>query len=134
MDNRHVVIFDGVCNFCNGVVTFIINRDPAGIFAFVPMQSRLAHELMNRHNINTIGMDTFLLIKNEQCFVFSSAALEISKDLTGFWYVFTVLKIFPSRFRDFFYKTLARNRYKLFGKQENCLVPDEEVKSRFIGI
>jgi predicted DCC family thiol-disulfide oxidoreductase YuxK len=134
MDNRHIVIFDGVCNFCNGAVNFIINRDPEGIFAFTPMQSDLAHELMNKHKIHSVGTDTFLLIKNDQCFVFSSAALEIAKDLTGFWYIFGIFKLVPSIVRDFFYKAFARNRYTLFGRQEVCMIPAEEVRSRFVGI
>jgi predicted DCC family thiol-disulfide oxidoreductase YuxK len=134
MDNRHIVIFDGVCNFCNGAVNFIIKRDPDGVFAFTPMQSDLAHELMSQHKIHYVGIDTLLLIKNNQCFVFSSAALEISKDLSGFWYLFNIFKFVPSPIRDFFYKVLARHRYTLFGKQETCMVPTDEVRSRFVGI
>lgn len=134
MGNRHIVIFDGVCNVCNSAVNFIIKRDPDAIFAFTPMQSDLAHELMTKHKIDNPGIDTFLLIKNDACLVFSSAALEIAKDLTGYWYLFTVFKIVPSSIRDFFYKLFARNRYKLFGRQDSCIVPSEEVKSRFIGI
>ncbi len=134
MDNRHIVIFDGVCNLCNGAVNFIINRDPEGVFAFTPMQSDLAQELMNKHKIHNVGIDTFLLIKNDQCFVFSSAALEIAKDLSGLWYTFNILKFVPRIIRDFIYKQFARNRYTLFGRQETCMVPTKRVKSRFIGI
>ena len=134
MDNRNIVIFDGVCNFCNGAVNFIIKRDPKGIFAFTPMQTELAHELMQKHQISNVGIDTFLLIKNGQCFVFSNAALEISKDLTGFWCMFRIFKFVPSTIRDFFYKMFARNRYTLFGKQEICMVPTQEVRARFVGI
>ncbi len=134
MDNRHIVIFDGVCNFCNGAVNFIIKRDPEGVFAFTPMQSDLAQELMNKYKIHNVGIDTFLLIKNGQCFVFSSAALEIAKDLTGCWHIFDIFKLVPSIIRDFFYKVFARNRYTIFGRQETCMVPTEEVRSRFVGI
>ena len=134
MDSRHIVIFDGVCNFCNGAVNFIINRDPNGIFAFTPMQSELAHELMKRYNVPDVGVDTFLLIKNGQCFVFSSAALEITKDLTGLWYFFNVFRVVPKPIRDAIYKMFARNRYKLFGRKDTCMVPSKEVRSRFVGI
>lgn len=133
-DNRHIIIFDGVCNFCNGAVNFIIKRDPDGVFAFTPMQSALAKQLMQKYQIHNVGIDTFLLIKNNHCYVFSSAALEITKDLTGFWYLFRVLNIVPAAFRDFFYKLFARNRYQLFGRQDVCMVPTEEVKSRFVGV
>ena len=98
------------------------------------MQSKLAHNLMEKHQIYNVGIDTFLLIKNNECFVFSNAALEITKDLTGFWYMFNVLKVIPSSIRDIFYKLFARNRYKLFGKQKSCVMPSNKVRSRFIGI
>ncbi|MFT6285639.1 MAG: putative DCC family thiol-disulfide oxidoreductase YuxK [Alcanivorax sp.] len=133
MDNRHIVIFDGVCNVCNGAVNFIIKRDPEGLFAFTPMQSDLARELMNKHKIKNVDIDTFLLIKNEQCFVFSSAALEIAKDLTGLWYIFNVFRLVPSAIRDFFYTVFARNRYALFGRQDTCMVPTQALRSRFVG-
>ena len=128
------MIFDGVCNFCNGAANFIIKRDPEGLFAFTPMQSDLAHELMEQHQIPKLDIDTFALIKNGRYFVFSDAALEIAKDLTGFWYLFRIFKLLPSSFRDFFYKMFARNRYALFGKQETCMIPSEKVRSRFIGV
>ena len=134
MDSRNIVIFDGVCNFCNGAVNFIIKRDPEGVFAFTPMQSDLAKELMEKHQIFNVGIDTFLLIKDGQCFIFSSAALEIAKDLTGFWYLFNILKLIPAPVRDFFYKLFARNRYKLFGRKEHCMVPTTAISSRFVGI
>ncbi len=134
MDSRNIVIFDGVCNFCNGSVNFIIKRDPEGVFAFTPMQSDLAKELMEKHQIFNVGIDTFLLIKDGQCFIFSSAALEIAKYLTGFWYLFNILKLIPAPVRDFFYKLFARNRYKLFGRKEHCMVPTTAIRSRFVGI
>ncbi|MDR9466773.1 thiol-disulfide oxidoreductase DCC family protein [Marinospirillum sp.] len=134
MDNRHIVVFDGVCNFCNGAVSFIIKRDPKGIFAFTPMQSELAHELMEKYNIPDAGVDTFLLIKNGDYFTFSSAALEITRNLTGFWYFFNVFRIVPKPVRDAFYKLFARYRYRIFGRKEACMVPSKEVRSRFIGV
>ena len=132
MDNRYIVVFDGVCNFCNGAVNFIIKRDPDGVFAFTPMQSDLAGELMQKYDLPDAGVDTFFLIKNGQCFVFSSAALEITKDLTGFWYLFNVFRLVPRPIRDAVYKLFARNRYKLFGRKDVCPVPSKEVRARFI--
>ena len=134
MNKPDIVIFDGICNFCNGAVNFIIKRDPNAKFAFIPMQSPLAKKLMAQYKIDNVGMDTFVLIKNGQCLVFSSAALEISKGLSGFWYLFNIFKIVPSPIRDGVYKLFARNRYKLFGKANACMVPSREVKSRFIGV
>ncbi|WP_404377515.1 thiol-disulfide oxidoreductase DCC family protein [Vreelandella aquamarina] len=134
MNNPHIVIFDGVCNFCNGAVNFIIQRDPEGVFAFTPMQSELARELTQRFNVHDVGMDTLVLIKNDECYVLSDAALEIAKDLKGPWRLCYALKIVPRPIRDAAYKLFARNRYKLFGKRDVCMVPSAEVKSRFVGI
>jgi len=134
MDSRHIVIFDGVCKFCNGAVNFIINRDPEGVFAFAPMQSEMAQALMKKYQIGNAGIDTFLLIKNGECFVFSSAALEIAKDLTGSWHLFNIFRLIPGPLRDVFYKVFARNRYWLFGRTSTCRVPSEATRSRFIGL
>lgn len=133
-DDRYIVIFDGVCNFCNGAVNFIINRDPQGLFAFAPIQSPLAHALMMQYQVTDNGLETFFLIKNEQCFSYSSAAVEIAKDLTGCWSLLRFSKVIPVAIRDFFYRILARNRYRLFGRRASCMLPNEEVRSRFVGI
>ena len=134
MNSRHIVIFDGVCNFCNGAVNFIIKRDPEGLFVFTPMQSDLASELMEQHQIDTLGLDTLILIKGGQCYIFSTAALEITKGLTGFWYLFNLFKLVPAPIRDYCYRVFARNRYALFGRQEACMVPTAEVRQRFVGV
>ena len=83
MDTRNIVVFDGVCNFCNGAVKFIIKRDPDGRFAFTPMQSDLARQLLLEHGVRNDGVDTFMLVKDGQSYVFSDAALEIARELTG---------------------------------------------------
>ncbi len=134
MNKPDIVIFDGICNFCNGAVNFIIKRDPNASFAFTPMQSPLAKELMAQYKIDNVGIDTFVLIKDGQCLVFSSAALEISKGLSGYWYLFNIFKLVPSPIRDVVYKLFARNRYRLFGKTDSCMVPSPDVKSRFVGL
>jgi predicted DCC family thiol-disulfide oxidoreductase YuxK len=133
-DHRHLVIFDGVCHFCNGAVNFIIKRDPAGLFVFTPMQTDFAKSLLAQHQIHNVGVDTFVLIKNGQSLIYSAAALEIAKDLTGFWYLFGIFSWLPVSFRDYFYKMFARNRYRLFGRQDSCMVPDEHLKHRFLGV
>ena len=132
MDSRHIVIFDGVCNLCNGAVSFIIKRDPAGQFAFTPMQSPIGQRLIDKYGAKMVGVDTFLLVKHGRCFERTDAALEITKDLTGSWHLLRVLKILPRPFRDYFYRLIARNRYKLFGKRATCMVPTENVRKRFL--
>ena len=134
MSEKKIVIFDGECNFCNGSVNFIIRRDPESAFSFSPIQCSYAQELIKKFQISKVGIDTFLLIKDGRCFSHSTAALEITKDLSGFWYLFGVFKLVPAPLRDVFYKAFARNRYALFGKQDACMVPSSDVRSRFVGI
>ncbi|MES3007553.1 MAG: DCC1-like thiol-disulfide oxidoreductase family protein [Pseudomonadota bacterium] len=134
MDSRHLIVFDGVCNFCNGSVNFIMKRDPAGVFVFTPMQTQLAREIMLTHQIDNVGVDTFLLVKKGRPYIATDAALEISKDLTGYWYLFNAFKVIPRPIRDWFYRLFARNRYVLFGKADTCMVPTPEVRARFVGV
>jgi predicted DCC family thiol-disulfide oxidoreductase YuxK len=132
METRHIIVFDGVCNFCNGAVNFIIKRDPKGLFAFAPMQSETGAKLIDVHNAQSVGHDTFLLIKSGTLYYRTDAALEIARDLTGLWFIFLFFKIVPAAFRDYFYRAFARNRYALFGKKEVCMIPTESIKRRFL--
>ena len=132
MSNHHVIIFDGVCNFCNSSVNFIIKRDHTNKFVFAPMQSPAAKKLIAQYNAENVGFDTFLLIKNKQCFYRTNAAIEIAKDLGGAWPLCKVLKILPRSFRDYFYRLFARNRYRIFGKTAVCMVPTNELKKKFL--
>jgi predicted DCC family thiol-disulfide oxidoreductase YuxK len=132
MSQHHIVIFDGVCNFCNGVVNFIIRRDPKALFSFTPMQSESGKRLIEKYDATMVGVDTILLIKNGQCYERTDAAIEIAGDLTGLWSMFRAFKILPKSFRDYFYRLFARNRYKLFGRREECMIPSPEVRVRFV--
>ena len=133
-DNKHIIIFDGICNFCNGAINFIIKHDPDGVFVFTPMQSDLAKNLLLQYEIKNVGVDTFLLIKNDTTYIWTDAALEIAKDLNGYWYLFNITRIIPRFMRDYLYRIFARNRYRLFGKRTECMVPTPSLKKRFIGI
>ena len=132
MSNHHIIIFDGVCNFCNSSVNFIIKRDHKNVFLFTPMQSKPAQDLISKYQVKDVGFDTFLLVKNNECYYRTDAALEITKDLSGLWFLFRSFKILPRPFRDYFYRLFARNRYSVFGKADVCIVPTPEVKSKFL--
>lgn len=134
LSDKYLVIYDGVCNFCNGAVGFIINRDKLERFIFSPMQSDFAKDIIERYNVNTVGIDTFMLVKNDRVFLWSDAAMEITKDLTGFWHLFRIFKVVPRPIRDFLYKTFARNRLRLFGGTTICQIPKSNVLTRFRGI
>lgn len=132
MDSPYVVIFDGVCNLCNGTVRFIIARDPERRFRFAPMQSDAARALIDRHYAPVTELDTFLVIKDDACLVRSDAALAVARELTWPWPLLGALAVVPKGFRDYLYGVLARRRYKLFGRRDECIVPAESVRDRFL--
>ena len=126
-----VVLFDGVCNFCNGAVNFIIARDNAGYFKFAPLQSEAGQALRAKHGIGG-NIDSIVLVENDAAYIYSSAPLRIAKHLDGAWWLFGAFWIVPRSIRDLFYRMFARNRYRLFGKKEVCMIPTPEVRARFL--
>ena len=130
--SRHIVIFDGVCNFCNGSVNFIIKRDPGAVFAFTPRQHQCGQALIQKYKVPELAADAILLIKHGRYYQRTDAVLEIAKDISGLWFLLLVFKIVPRPLRDYFYNLFARNRYQLFGKRASCMIPAADVRSRFI--
>jgi predicted DCC family thiol-disulfide oxidoreductase YuxK len=127
-----IVLFDGVCNFCNGAVNFVIERDKAGYFKFAPLQSEIGAELCLRYNINEEDTDSVVVIEHERAYLHSTAALKIAKRLDGLWSLAYVFIIVPRPIRDWAYKTFAKYRYRLFGRQDACMLPTADVRSRFL--
>lgn len=132
-EQRAIVLFDGVCNLCNGTVQFIIDRDPEGQFAFAPLQSRFARELLAAHGREAaIDPDTVLLVEDGVVYDRSTAALRIARRLRGPARLTYPLTIVPRGVRDAVYRVVARNRYRWFGKSEVCRVPTPEERGRFV--
>ena len=126
-----IVLFDGICNFCNGSVNFIIARDPAGYFKFATLQSEAGQQLRRKYAIGE-NIDSIILIEDDTAYIYSSAPLRVAKRLTGAWWLFGVFWIVPKAIRDYFYRMFARNRYRLFGKKDVCMVPTPEIRARFL--
>jgi len=126
-----IILFDGVCNFCNGMVNFIIARDPKAYFKFAPLQSETGQRMRLRFGVDE-SVDSIILIEDESAYVFSTAALRIVKGLGGLWRLLYVFIIVPTPIRDLFYRLFARNRYWLFGKKSVCMVPTPDVRARFL--
>ncbi len=124
-------MFDGVCNFCNDWVNFIIEQDSKNHFKFTPLQSEIAEKLLEKHNINK-ETDSVILIEDGKAYTHSTAALRIARNLDGIWSVFYILLLVPKFIRDFFYKILAKYRYKLFGKKDECMIPTPEIRRKFL--
>lgn len=127
-----IVLFDGVCNFCNGSVNFIIEHDKAGYFKFSPLQSQIGEELTTKHGIYKAETDSVILIEDEKAYTHSTGALRIARKLDGIWSWAYAFRLVPSPIRDFFYKTFAKYRYRLFGRQDACMMPTPEIRARFL--
>lgn len=128
--NNAIVLFDGVCNFCNSSINFIIKRDRKQYFKFAPLQSEIAQKLVGD---KTLPMpESVILIENGKKYDRSSAALRIAKKLDGLWPILYVFIILPKPLRDAVYNFIGRNRYKWFGKTEACMIPTSEVRGRFL--
>ena len=127
-----VVLFDGVCNLCNGSVQFIINKDPSGIFKFAPLQSGIGKDLLLKFDLSDNNMDSIILIENSDYFIKSTAALRIVKRLGILWSLLYILILIPKPIRDYFYDIVARNRYNWYGKRTQCMIPNEDIKNRFL--
>jgi predicted DCC family thiol-disulfide oxidoreductase YuxK len=128
-----LVLFDGVCNLCNGTVQFIIKRDPQGRFKFASLQSATGRTQLTRFNLNPDVLYSFIVIDGDRMYERSDAALFVAEHLALPWKAFTIFKILPRSFRDACYNLIAKNRYRLFGKQDRCMIPTPELKARFLG-
>jgi len=133
-ENNFIVVFDGVCHLCNGFVNFLLRRDKHDRLRFGLLQftEKLGASENIRQNISST--DSVALIADDQVYFRSTAVLKILKRLGRGWQCFYVLIIIPKPIRDWAYDFVARNRYKWFGKRDTCMVPDEKVKSKFIGV
>jgi predicted DCC family thiol-disulfide oxidoreductase YuxK len=134
METAHpIVLFDGVCNLCNGAVQLILRRDPAGRFRFASLQSPAGEELQTRLGIDPQALDSILLVEGERWYRESDAVLRIAAGLSGAWKALGILWLIPRPLRDTAYRWIARNRYRWFGRQETCWLPTPELRGRFLG-
>jgi len=127
-----VILFDGVCSLCNGFVRFILKRDKNKTFQFASLQSTYGAGLLAHFNFTLVNSDTIILYNGKKIFTQSDALLKIVSPLNGIWKCAVIFKIIPGFIRNSLYRLVAKNRYKLFGKNDQCMVPPEGVKDRFL--
>ncbi|QMU30682.1 thiol-disulfide oxidoreductase DCC family protein [Adhaeribacter radiodurans] len=127
-----IILFDGVCNLCNGFVQFVIRHDPKSYFRFAALQSEVGREILQQVHFPDYAMDTVVLVENNKFYTRSTAALRILRHLSGGWSFAYIAIILPAFIRDLVYVGLAKNRYRWFGKQESCWLPTPELKLRFL--
>jgi len=131
-ENQSVILFDGICNLCSQWVQYVIKRDSKALFKFAPLQSNLGDSIIENYQINTKGRASIVLIENNKAHIESTAILRIISKLEGPIKILSLFSIIPKPIRDKAYRLIAKNRYRLFGKKESCLIPTKEIQSRFI--
>jgi len=127
-----IIFFDGVCNLCTGSIQFIIKRDRKDLFRFAALQSEQAIRYLQSFNISPNSLDTILLLENGKIYKRSTAALRIAKRLSGAWPALYGFIIIPEFIRDYLYRQIAKRRYKIWGKEESCMVPTPALKAKFL--
>ncbi|MCY7349242.1 MAG: thiol-disulfide oxidoreductase DCC family protein [Cytophagaceae bacterium] len=127
----NLILFDGVCNFCNASINFVIDHDPNQRFKFAALQSEIGQEYLRKIGRETRDFDSVLLIENGQLYTKSDAALRIARHLEG-WAWLWFLRGLPYFLRDGVYTLIANNRYRLFGKRDACRIPTPEERERFV--
>ena len=132
-NNKKIILFDGFCNLCESSVIFVIKHDKKDIFRFVALQSDLGNEIVKHIGLNSKHIDSVILYEPGISYFYkSAAAIEIAKDLGGFFHLGTIFKIIPNGLRNLLYDYIAKNRYSWYGKKDNCLIPTDEIKSKFL--
>ena len=131
--DKKIVLFDGVCNLCNSAVTFIIENDKKDVFRFASLQSEIGRKLVEDRGMDPEELDSIVLIDPGVAYYRkSTAALEISRELSGGYSLLKNFLFIPESLRDGIYNFVANNRYKWYGKKESCMIPTPELKSKFL--
>lgn len=126
-----LILFDGVCNLCNGSVQFIIKRDKEAVFRFASLQSETGRKVLEQFHLPTDTFNSFVLLEDGKMYTRSTAALRVFSRVKGWKWTGAFLYV-PKFIRDGVYNLIARNRYRWFGKKDECMIPTPELKSRFL--
>lgn len=134
-----IVFYDGVCGLCNRLVQFLLKYDHRDRFRFASLQSDLAHDVLVRHGLDPHDLDTVYVAKDyqqsgETLLGRSDAILYMLNQLGGIWSLAGVGRVLPKSIRDAIYKIVARNRYKVFGKHESCMLPEPQHRAKFLDV
>ena len=127
-----IVLFDGVCNLCNSSVQFIIKRDKKKQFLFASLQGQTGQEVLEKFNLPANNFNSFILVEGDNVYTRSTAVLRMLKKLGGGWRLFYGFIIIPKFIRNAVYNWIAKNRYKWYGKRDECMIPTPELKERFL--
>jgi len=132
MNPSKIILFDGVCNLCNSTVQRVIENDVKNQFRFASLQSEFGQKFLEKNNLDKDEFHSLILIDGDKFYTKSDAALRIGKELKGIYKISGVLLLVPKFIRNFVYDLISGNRYKWFGKMENCWLPTPELQQKFI--
>lgn len=131
-DKSNIIFFDGVCNLCNFSVKYVVRNDPEGFFCFSSLQSDFTENFLSQNNINS-EFETIIFFSEGRFLKESDAVISILFKIGGFNRLISrIITLLPEKFRDILYKFISRNRYRFFGKQQDCMIPEEQIKKRFL--
>lgn len=129
--NKQIILFDGVCNLCDKFVQFVLRHDKEKQFIFASLQSSIGQQLLREYNLEN-SLKTVVLISDGVAYLYSDVAIRVGNTLGGWMKITYLFYLVPKFFRDIIYNWIAANRYRLFGKQDHCIIPKVEWKDRFI--
>ena len=132
-----IVLYDGVCGLCNRLIQFLLKHDKHDRFRFASLQSEFATTPLQRHGVDASDLDTVCVVlnygePNEQVLKRSDAILHLGHELGGIWRIGAWARILPRSLRDLIYNLVARNRYRVFGKYETCMLPEPQHRKKFL--
>lgn len=131
--NKKIVLFDGVCNLCDNVVKKVIAADRQDQFRFTSLDSELGQQILQQIGVDRAQTDSIVLyIPGEAYYVKSQAALMIAKYLGGWHSLLTIFLLLPTKLADSLYDYIAKNRYKWYGKKDQCMIPSESIRKKFL--
>lgn len=132
-EEHNIILFDGVCNLCNRAVQFIIKKDKTDLYRFAALQSDVGKSLTSERNIDTQKVDSIILIEpGKAYYTKASAALRIGKKFGGLWGALAIFEWVPPVISNWVYDRVAKNRYRWFGRKDHCMIPDPELKAKFL--
>lgn len=131
--DKKIILFDGVCNLCDKSVQVIIRNDKKDNFRFVPLQSELGEKIINHIKIDSDKTDSIILFEPGYAYYYKSkAAFRIAIYLGGFYSIISLFRFLPTFVTDFVYDYIAKNRYKWYGKKDQCMIPTSETLNKFL--
>lgn len=131
--DKKIILFDGVCNLCDSTVQYLIKRDNKDVFRFVALQSSLGKEIIDYIGIDTFKTDSIILYEPGKAYYYKAeAAIKIAAQLGGIYHLMKIFSILPKSFNNAVYDYVAKNRYKWYGKKDECMMPTPEMKAKFL--